>query len=103
MFKFISKLFPSKHEKDVKELLPVVDEINAYYEEYQRLTDEELIAKTAGFKASIKERTQELEDEIVALQEKLKKEMTHEQRQNTYAELEDKDKELHELDRQILE
>ena len=103
MFKFISKLFPSKHEKDVKELLPIVDEINAYYEEYQKLTDEELIAKTAGFKELIKERTQELEDTIAALLEKLKEEMTHEERQDTYGELEDKDKELHELEEQILE
>jgi len=41
--KLLSKIFPSKHEKDVKAILPIVEEINKYYEEYQELSDEELI------------------------------------------------------------
>jgi preprotein translocase subunit SecA len=59
MFKFISKIFPSKHEKDVKELIPYLEEINTYFEEYQKLSDEELKQKTVEFKNLIKERTQE--------------------------------------------
>ena len=32
MLNFLKKLFPSKHEKDVNSLLPIVDEINNFYE-----------------------------------------------------------------------
>lgn len=97
MFKFISKIFPSKHEKDVRELLPYVEEINQYYEEYKKISDEELIAKTQEFRELIKSTTKELEDKIIALQDKLKTDVTHEQRQDIYSELNDLDKELQDL------
>jgi preprotein translocase subunit SecA len=102
MFKFISKIFPSKHEKDVKELIPYVEEINAYYEEYQKLSDEELIKKTIEFKQIIKDRTQELEDKILELQEKLKTDISHNERMDIYGELDDAEKELHEVSEEVL-
>ena len=71
MFNFLRKIFPSKHEKDVKELVPYVEEINGYYEEFQKLSDEEFIQKTQEFKELVKKYTQELEDSIAALSEKL--------------------------------
>ena len=53
--KLLSKLFGNKQKRDMKRLLPVIDEINAYYEEYQSLSDEELSAKTAEFRARLAE------------------------------------------------
>lgn len=97
MFKFLSKLFPSKHEKDVKELWPIVEEINTHYEEYKNLTDEELVAKTAEFKEIIRKNTQEHEDKIAELREKLTTDITHEQRLEIYDELDTVEKERDEL------
>ncbi len=97
MFKFISKIFPSKHEKDVKHILPLVEEINAYYEEYQKLSDDELRQKTAEFKELIKQNTKELEEKIVEYQDKLKGDLTHQERQDIYGELEDFDKQLQDV------
>ncbi len=71
MLEFLTKIFGNKHEKDVKELRPIVAEINKYYAEYDSLTEEELKNKTNEFKDRIKEQTQELEDEKVELREKL--------------------------------
>jgi preprotein translocase subunit SecA len=97
MFKFISKIFPSKHEKDVKELWPIVEEINTIYGEYNKLTDDELIAKTQEFKDLIKKNTQEHEDKIAELKAKLTTDITHEERQGIYDELEETEKELDEI------
>lgn len=94
MFKFISKIFPSKYEKDVKAILPLVEEINSYYEEYQKLTDDELRQKTIEFKEIIRQNTEELEKNIAELGEKLKGELTHQERVDIYRELEDLDKDL---------
>jgi preprotein translocase subunit SecA len=94
MFKFLSKIFPSKHEKDVKAILPLIEEINSYYDEYQKLTDDELRQKTIEFKEIIKQSTEELEKNISELQEKLKGELTHQERVDIYRELEDLDKDL---------
>ncbi|TFG37739.1 MAG: preprotein translocase subunit SecA, partial [Candidatus Aminicenantes bacterium] len=96
MFKFISKIFPSKHEKDVKHVQPLVEEINSYYEEYQKLSDDELRQKTAEFKELIKQSTLELDEKIIECQAKLKGDLTHQERQDIYGELEDLDKQLQE-------
>src|SRR5207302_6780052 len=46
---------------------PQVDQINAFESQFQQLTDEQLRAKTAEFRARIKERVQEAETEIARL------------------------------------
>ncbi|MEO8513550.1 MAG: preprotein translocase subunit SecA [Ignavibacteria bacterium] len=96
MFNFLKKIFPSKHEKDVKELRPLVDEINEFYEEYKNLTDDELRAKTAEFREIIRNNTQEFEDKLVELRSKLTNDITHDERKEIYDELEKTEKELDE-------
>lgn len=97
MFKFLSKIFPSKHEKDVKELLPIVEEVNAFFEEYKNLSDDELRAKTVEFRDIIRKNTQEHEDKIVELRSRLTNELTHDERKDIYDELEATEKELDEI------
>ncbi len=97
MFKFLKKIFPSKHEKDVKELLPLVDEINEFYTQYNSLSDDELRAKTTEFRDLIKKNTQEHEDKIVELRSKLTNDITHEERKQIYDELEKYENELDEI------
>ncbi len=46
----IKKLFGSKHERKIKHSIPIVKQINDIEIEYQRLTDDQLKAKTAEFK-----------------------------------------------------
>ena len=46
----ITKIFGSKHDRDEKKILPLVMEINKYYEEYQSFSEEDLKAKTDEFK-----------------------------------------------------
>ncbi len=74
MLSFITKLFGTKSDKDIKIIVPVVDEINRYFEEYNSLTDDEVKAKTQEFKDYIREQSRELEDEKSELQERLKTE-----------------------------
>jgi len=52
---FFTKIFGSKHERDVKKLQPLVDQINAFYEEYEKLSEEQLKAKTEELKERIAE------------------------------------------------
>ncbi|MCZ7610484.1 MAG: hypothetical protein M5U17_10005 [Ignavibacterium sp.] len=50
MLKIIKKIFGDKYEKDLKQLWPIVTEINEYYESIKNLTDDELRNKTKEFK-----------------------------------------------------
>ncbi len=88
MWKLISKVFPSKHEKDVKELTPYIGEINKYFEEFKNLSDDELRAKTEEFKRRIDERTQVLCDRIGILEEKLKEDLSVDEYDRVHDELE---------------
>lgn len=97
MLKLISKLFPSKHEKDVKALLPYVEEINNYYEEYQKLSDEELRAKTQELKQRITDNTAEAEAKIAELREKLTQDLEHNERMGVYDELDATEKDYFQI------
>lgn len=53
--KFLTKLFGNKQTRDMRRIRPIIDEINAYYEEYQALSEEELRGKTAEFRKRLEE------------------------------------------------
>jgi preprotein translocase subunit SecA len=61
----LSKLFGgNKSEKDVKVITPYIAKINAFFDQYQSLSNDELRSKTAEFKQRIKEYLTETDDEI---------------------------------------
>jgi len=53
--KLITKVFGTKHDRDVKKLWPVVDKINEHFEKFEELGDEQIKAKTEEFKARLAE------------------------------------------------
>lgn len=56
MIKFLIKLMGDPHEKKIKKIMPIVEHINALEEEFSKMTDEELRAKTEEFKEIIANR-----------------------------------------------
>ena len=57
---FLSKVFGTKNERELKRLFPLVDEINAYESVISKLSDSQLQAKTEEFKKRLE--TQTLDD-----------------------------------------
>ncbi len=103
MFKLITKIVGSKHEKDVKRLRPTVVEINRYAAEYQSLSDKQLKGKTAEFRARIRQATAEIEKEIADLKARLSPDelgngqvLSFEEREQLEAQLEEKEREVDE-------
>ncbi len=67
MLKFISKLFgSSKSEKDVQQIMPIIQKISQYYEQYQQLTHDELRNKTQEFRQRIKAHLVSIDEQIEA-------------------------------------
>ena len=60
--KTLAKVFGTSNERAVKRLLPEVETINAFEPELQKLSDEELRAKTVEFKARIQAQLEGLTD-----------------------------------------
>jgi preprotein translocase subunit SecA len=52
----VARFIGTKHERDVKRLTPLVAAINELATEYEQLTDADIQAKAAQFKAEVKER-----------------------------------------------
>jgi preprotein translocase subunit SecA len=104
MLKLINKIFGDKHAKDIKKIQPIVDEINSKYYEFEKLTDEELKAKTPEFKEKILNKTKEFEDKKKALQEKLVNEvLTTEETQDITAEIKKIDEQIFENTEEVLD
>nr|WP_288095291.1 preprotein translocase subunit SecA [Hydrotalea sp.] len=59
----------NKSEKDVQKILPIVQKINQFYEQYKTLSNDALRNKTVEFKAKIKAHLTEIDDEIALLQQ----------------------------------
>lgn len=103
MFKLLSKIFPSKHDKDVKEILPIVEEINEIYDTLKELSDDELRQRSAALRERIQSELEETETKLSELREKLKEDMEHEERQNVYDEISTIEKENKEILKAILD
>ena len=54
----------NKSEKDVKKISPLVGKINAFFEEYKSLSNDELRGKTIDFRARIKEYLKDIDNQI---------------------------------------
>ena len=68
MLGFLSKLIGgSKSEKDVKNIEPIVQEINKHFNSYQSISNDQLRAKTQEFKQRITSHMQQIDDEMASL------------------------------------
>ena len=58
MLSFLLKLLGDPNEKKVKSIMGIIDHINALEPQFEKLTDEELRAKTDEFKEIFKDETE---------------------------------------------
>ncbi|MEX0935392.1 MAG: preprotein translocase subunit SecA [Gemmatimonadota bacterium] len=100
---FIKKIIGSQHDREVKKLQPLVDEINEIYEEFADLSEEELRAKTEEFRAYIEEKTASIEEEIRGLRTEKARTTSMAERESIAARIGDLETELSEALEQALD
>tara|TARA_R110002012_G_scaffold115909_3_gene263001 strand:- start:61804 stop:63558 length:1755 start_codon:yes stop_codon:yes gene_type:complete len=69
--KGLAKVFGTKSDRDIKELLPIVTKINESFSGLKNLSDDQLRAKTGEIKAEINAHLKEFDDKIVAIRLKV--------------------------------
>src|SRR5687767_6022756 len=68
MLGFFSKMFGgSKSEKDIKQIHPLVEQINQHFASFQSISNDQLRHKTQEFKQRIREHLSKIDGEIAAL------------------------------------
>ena len=90
MANFLSKLFGTKSDRDLKELNPILDEIKDAYEQRKELDNDGLRAKTDQFRNHIQEVTREERARIREMNDRLESEydMPVNEKQTLYEEME---------------
>ncbi|MGJ1206302.1 preprotein translocase subunit SecA [Sphingobacterium lactis] len=106
MLKFLSKLFGSKSERDIKGVHPLVNKIKEEYEKLSGLTHDELRAKTTEFKERISTYLQDIDKEIDELKGQADATEDMEKKTSIYDQVDkltkDRDKKLEEILLEIL-
>jgi len=92
----LSKVFGSKHERDVKELQPVIDNILEIEKTLLSISNDELRTKTAEFKKRIQDRIAEKEQQKKELKESAEQEtdMPVKEKEELYTEIDNIEKEI---------
>lgn len=67
MLGFLSKLFGSKSERDIKQIMPIVEQIKAEYAKLSALSHDELREKTIEFKSRIQSHLADIDKQIADL------------------------------------
>ncbi len=102
MLSLFKKIFGDKNTKDVKELLPIVTEINEEFAKLQNLTDDELRNKTAEFKLKLQEDTAEIRQKLEELHNQLQTDDDFD-RQAAYDQVDALEDSLHEKYEEVLD
>ena len=107
MANFLSKLFGSKSERDVKAIRPILEKCLEQYEIISKLDNDALRAKTQEFKQRIKDRCAENQAERDALQAKLDQNiddhLSVEEKEHIYASIDKLDKAIYEQTQDTLD
>lgn len=107
MLGFLKKIFnlKTKSEKDIEQILPVVEEINSIYSTLSSLSNDELRAKTLEFKKRIQEYISDEQTQIQSIKERLEKEpdLDVEEKEKLFKKIEELDKKSLEKIEEVLE
>jgi preprotein translocase subunit SecA len=87
MFNFLKNLFGSKQDKDIKSFQDNVVRINAFFNEYQHLSNDELRSKTHEFRARIKNTLADIDTDILLMTQKAQDEEDFHKKEDVFNEI----------------
>jgi len=89
----VRSVFGTRHDREVKRLTPLVEDINREWKRLESVPEDELKGQTMKFRSIIRERTQEIEQEIEGLKEEKRKAESAGEREEIATRLVDLEKE----------
>ncbi len=99
----VTKLFGSKSERDLKELMPIVQQIQAAYPRFASLSNDELRTETAKLRMQIKEYIAADEAKVIELKSKMESdELDYDQKESLFADVDKLEKGIEDKIEEIL-
>ena len=104
MANFLSKLFGSKSQRDLKEVNPFLKATLEVYPAIKELTNDQLRAKTIEFKSRIQDKIKEEEEELASLRKRIEDEydMPVDEKEQIYKRIDDLEKASYDKTQDIL-
>ena len=104
MANFLSKLFGTKSQRDLKEVQPFLDATLKIYPEIQKLDNDRLRAKTDEFKSRIREAVEAEETELAQLRQRIEEEydMPVDEKEEIYKRIDKLEKESYDKTQKVL-
>jgi len=87
--KTIKKILGSKADRDIKEVMPIVEQIKAIYPTLAKLSNDELRAKTTAFKQKIQDHIKSEAEEVEKLKAKAEAEENMDVKENIYKQIDE--------------
>jgi preprotein translocase subunit SecA len=103
MLNFLTKIFGTKSDKDLKLISPIVDEVKEAYERIRQLGTDQLRNKSQEFRDRIQAYIKEEQDEIDAMKKKAETEENVQEKESIYAEVDKREKEIAKKIEEVLE
>jgi preprotein translocase subunit SecA len=104
MANFLSKLFGTKSDRDLKEVKPFLDATLKIYPEIQKLDNDQLRAKTLEFKERIRKEVEAEENELATLRQRIEEEydMPVAEKEELYKRIDKLEKESYDKTQKVL-
>lgn len=105
MANFLTKLFGSKSQRDLKELNPILSKCLEAYDQVTKLSNDELRAKTVEFKNLIKQTVASEQSQLDSLQQRIENEfeMSIDEKQKIYTQIEELEKKIYDKTQSVLD
>tara|TARA_B100001540_G_scaffold311380_1_gene330736 strand:- start:2633 stop:5959 length:3327 start_codon:yes stop_codon:yes gene_type:complete len=98
----IGKIFGNKYDKDVKNIMPIVDQINSKFYELENISNDQLREKTIVLKNQIAEHTSSEREEIKSLKEKAESDISPAEKEDLYEQIDTAEEKIIEKIEEIL-
>ena len=89
LFNIISKIFGKKYDKDIKNISPLIEEINNEFQNLNNISNDQLRKKTLQFKEHIHSSYREEEDKIKELNLKANNEESNKEKEIIYKQIDE--------------
>ncbi len=104
MFSFLQKFLGTKSDKDIRAIMPLLNQIKEVYPSIEKLSNDELRGKTIEFREKIFQATSGKEQTIQELRNRIENEpeMDMDEKEHIYEEIDRLDKESYEITQKVL-
>ena len=102
LLNILGKLFGSKYDKDVKNIMPIVEQINQEFSKFKGISNDDLRDKTISLKKQVFEFTSSEKEEVENLKKEAESDISPKEKEDIYEKIDKAEEEIIKRTEEIL-